>query len=154
MRRHPVSTGIFVSAALALLSCSMQPAFAQKVTIDNQGQAALNSENARIAARALGQAIGVPATGKGRVVLFRAANSPGGDIEVLSGNQSFGALAPGMYFAEDASPGVHSYGTQGGVLPIEVAAGKTYYVQVIRDRSGQSRVRVASADKFRRLAGP
>ena len=146
---------IFVStlAVSCLLASVPFAASAQKVTVQNQGQASLDAEKTRVVAKAITNSVGEPMRGGGQVILFRADNSPGEAIEVSADGHALGGLSPGMYFDVDASGGTHAYAAEGAPLAVEVGAGKTHYVQVIRNRAGNAQLRAVTADKFQRVAG-
>jgi len=135
----------------AALSCAL-PAMAQKVTIESQGQAEVEAKAQALSAKALAKAIGEAPAGKGQVVFFRAANSPGATIGVSEAGVPLIALDPGMYFIAQVTPGTHGFDAGGTALGLNVDDGKTRYVQVIRNRAGQPQLRPSNATAFQRAA--
>lgn len=139
----------------SVLSCALLTlclsAAAQSMKIESQGQAAADAEKDRIIAVAMSKAVGLPAAGEGQVVFFRAPKSPGAAVEVDADGEAMGELPAGMYFAAPASAGTHAYATgDAGSLSMNVTAGQTYYVQVIRNRAGQPQLLRSTATKFQR----
>lgn len=136
-----------------LLACLCLPAGAQQVKIESQGQAAVESEAMALDAVALAKALGQPPLGKGQIVFFRSAKSPGAAPDVRENGAVLGDLPSGMYFVAVAAPGVHAYDVAGGnTATINVGSGKTHYVQVIRNRHGNPQLLRSSASAFQRAA--
>ena len=139
----------------SVLSCALLtmwlPATSQTLKVESQGQAAVDAENDRIIAVAMSKAVGLPVAGKGQIVFFRTSKSPGAAVEVDADGEALGELPAGMYFAVPASAGTHAY-TSGdvGSLSMNVTAGSTYYVQVIRNRAGRPQLLRSTATKFQR----
>lgn len=142
------------SAMTCLLSAVCLAAGAQQVKIESQGQAAVESEAITLKAIAMARALGPPPAGKGQVVFFRSAKSPGTAPEVQENGVAVGELPAGMYLVALAAPGTHAYRVAGGAstATISVAAGKTHYVQVIRNRSGHAQLLRSNAGAFQRAA--
>lgn len=141
---------LLLSAALSF--CAL-PALAQKVVIESQGQAEVEAKAQALSARAVADAVGEAPAGKGQVVFFRAATSPGAAIGVQENGAGLIDLEPGMYFVAEVAPGAYRFGADaGGDLGLDVAAGQTRYVQVIRNRAGQPQLRRSSATSFQRAA--
>ena len=141
----------------SVLSCALLTlclsATAQSLKIESQGQAAVDAEKDAMIAVAMSKAVGQPAAGKGQVVFFRSSKSPGPELEVDADGEALGELPAGMYFAAPASAGTHAYASgDAGSLSMNVAAGSTYYVQVIRDRAGRPQLLRSTATKFQRIA--
>ena len=79
--------------------------------------------------------IGKAPAGKAQVVFFRSASSPGDPVGVrdAAGGLSLIDLEPGMYFVSATTPGTRAYATADtGPFSMDLDAGRTYYVQVIR----------------------
>lgn len=144
---------VFRSLLLATaLGCAL-PAAAQKVTIESQGQAAVEARARALNAEAIAKAVGQPPAGQAQVVFFRAATSPGSAIGVEEGDAALISLEPGMYFVLAVAPGRHGFDVGGqSSLSIDADAGQTRYVQVIRNRAGQPQLRRSSAASFQRAA--
>ena len=141
------------SVVLSALCLGVLPAMAQKLTIESQGEAEIVARAQALNASAIAKAIGEAPAGKGQVVFFRAATSPGAGIGVEEGDSALIELDPGMYFVIQADPGTHGFDAgDAGNLDVPVAAGQTQYVQVIRNRAGQPRLLKSSAAKFQRAA--
>jgi len=136
----------------AALSCCALPAMAQKVTIESQGQAEIEAKAQALSAKAVAKAIGEAPAGKGQVVFFRAATSPGATIGVSEAGVPLIDLDPGMYFVAQVTPGTHGFDAGGTALGLNVDDGKTRYVQVIRNRAGQPQLRPSNATAFQRAA--
>ena len=141
----------------SVLSCALLTlcltAAAQSMKIESQGQAAVDAEKDAMIAVAMSKAVGLPADGKGQVVFFRSSKSPGAELELDADGEALGELPAGMYFAVPASAGAHTFAAgDAGVLSMNVAAGNTYYVQVIRDRTGRPQLLRSTATKFQRIA--
>ena len=67
------------SALLAMLVALSLPVAAQKVKIENQGEASNTAEARTLTAEAVEKAVGKAPDGKSQVVFFRSARSPGAD---------------------------------------------------------------------------
>src|SRR5437868_6328168 len=95
----PMSHRIVKCIAVLVLAAAL-PAFAQKVKIENQGQAAVDEAAHELNAAAVEQDIGKAPAGKAQVVFFRSATSPGDPIGVrdAAGGMSLIDIEPGMYF--------------------------------------------------------
>jgi|SRR6478672_463001 len=145
MVRHVLAAAL----AASLFSASLGAA-AQQVKIESQGQAEQNAQRNTVVAKAMSEAVGAPAAGTGQVVFFRAANSPGAEIDVIADGTSEGLVGPGMYLTVAATPGAHNYGP--GTLGVAVKAGETRYVQVIRSRDGTPKLLASTATKFQNAA--
>jgi len=140
---------LLLSAALVLAL----PAAAQKMTIESQGQAEIVARAQALDAEAVAKAIGEAPAGKGQVVFFRSARSPGAAISVEEGDAALVELEPGMYFVVQVAPGTHGFDAGGSAsLGLDAGAGQTHYVQVIRNRAGQPQLRRSSAAAFQRAA--
>ncbi|MGO4552440.1 hypothetical protein AB4059_15235 [Lysobacter sp. 2RAF19] len=129
------------------------PAFAQKVKIENQGQAAVDVAAHELNEQAVEQDVGKAPAGKAQVIFFRSSSSPGDPIGVrdAAGGVSLIDLEPGMYFVSTAAPGTRAYATADtGPFSMDLDAGRTYYVQVIRKRGGAAQLIRSSAEKFMR----
>jgi hypothetical protein len=142
---------LYSGVAVALLLHCM-PVAAQKVTIESQGQAAVEAKAQALSAKAVAKAIGEAPAGKGQVVFFRAATSPGAAISVGEAGMPLIELEPGMYFVAQVTPGTHGFDAGGPALGLNVDDGKTRYVQVIRNRAGQPQLRPSNATSFQRAA--
>lgn len=141
------------SAMSCFLFCLCLPAAAQQVKIESQGQAAVDAEAITLNAVAIAKALGQPPLGKGQVVFFRSAKSPGAAADVLENGIALGDLPAGMYFVALAAPGTHAYEVAGGnAATVSVGSGKTHYVQVIRNRSGNAQLLRSNASAFQRAA--
>jgi uncharacterized protein (DUF2141 family) len=152
--KSPAFQGIR-GALIALLFAAALPAFAQKVTIENQGQASENVTQRALTAEAVESDIGKPQAGRAQVVFFRSAKSPGTPVAIreASGSLSIIDLDPGMYFVAAVMPGTHAYATADtGPFTMDLDAGRTYYVQAIRNKNGNTQLIRSSADKFARAA--
>lgn len=136
--------------SFALLAMSLAVA-AQEVRVEVQGNAATESRKSDAIARAITEKVGAPAAGKGQVVFFRTPSSPGGKIPVAGDGEPIGELPAGMYFAKPAAAGAHAYAiSNGNEVSINVRAGQTVYIQVIRNRAGQSKLIRSNAIGFQR----
>ena len=136
----------------AALFCCVLPVAAQKVTIESQGQAEVDAKARALDAQAVAKAIGEAPADSGQVVFFRAATSPGATIGLREGGAPLVDLEPGIYFVARVMPGTHGFDAGGTALGLNVDAGKTRYVQVIRNRAGQPQLRPSSASAFQRAA--
>ena len=145
MVRHLLTAAL----AASLFSVSLGAA-AQQVKVESQGQAEQNAQRQAAVAKTMSEAVGAPAAGTGQVVFFRAANSPGADIDVVADGMSEGGVGPGMYLTVAATPGSHRYGP--GMLGVAVKPGETKYVQVIRGRDGAPKLLASTASKFQNAA--
>ena len=65
------------TALLAMLVALSLPVAAQKVKIENQGEASVGAEASALTAEAVEKAVGRAPDGKSQVVFFRSAKSPG-----------------------------------------------------------------------------
>lgn len=129
------------------------PVAAQKVVIESQGQAEIVARAQALNARGVADAIGQAPEGKGQIVFYRASSSPGAAIGVQEGETALIDLEPGMYFVVQLAPGMHGFDTGGSdSLGVEVGAGQTHYVQVIRNRAGQPQLRRSNAAALQRTA--
>ena len=143
------SIAVLAFAGLAL------PASAQRVKIENQGQAAVDVAAHELTVAAVEKDIGKAPAGKAQVVFFRSASSPGDPIGVrdAAGGMSMIDLEPGMYFLSTTTAGTHAYATADtGPFSMDLDAGRTYYVQVIRKKGGTAQLIRSSAEKFARAA--
>ena len=141
------------SLVLSAFCLGASPAIAQKMTVESQGQAEIVARAQTLDAKAVAKAIGAVPAGKGQIVFFRAATSPGAGIGVEEGDTSLIALDPGMYFVAQVAPGSHSFDAgDANTLDLAVDAGQTQYVQVIRNRAGEPRLLKSSAARFQRAA--
>jgi hypothetical protein len=142
------------AAALAFALLAL-PAFAQKVKIENQGQAAVDAAAHEMTVEAVEKDVGKAPAGKAQVVFFRSASSPGDPVGVrdAAGGMSMIDLEPGMYFVSTTTPGTRAYATADtGPFSMDLDAGRTYYVQVIRKKGGAAQLIRSSAEKFARAA--
>ena len=142
-------------AMCALLLAVALPAAAQKVRVENQGQAAHNVEAMAITKQAVEESVGKAPAGKAQVVFYRSSSSPGAPVAVrdAAAGEAMIDLDPGMYFVSVVTPGARSFATSDvGPFPMDLEPGRTYYVQAIRNRKGQSQLLRSSADKFARAA--
>ena len=141
------------SALLAMLVALSLPAAAQKVKIENQGEASVGAEARALTAAAVDKSMGMAPEGKSQVVFFRSSKSPGDAINVTENSEARVELDPGMYYVVTAAPGAHGYATgDGGKVDLALETGKTYYVQVVRNKAGHAQLLRSSADKFQRAA--
>ena len=141
--------------AVLVLAAAALPAFAQKVTIENQGQAAQDVKSRELTAEAVEKDIGKPLPGRAQVVFFRSSSSPGESVAVrdAAGGMSMIDLEPGTYFVSAVTPGTHAYATADtGPFSMDLDAGRTYYVQAIRNKKGATQLIRSNADKFARAA--
>lgn len=141
-------------AVLAFAAATM-PAFAQKVVIENQGEASKAATSHVLTAEAVEKDIGKAPSGRAQVVFFRSAKSPGENVAVrdAAGGVPLIELEPGTYFIATATPGSHAYATPDkGPFSMDLDAGRTYYVQAIRNKDGGTQLIRSSADKFARAA--
>lgn len=145
MRAHP-----FLNlTAFALLVLSLN-AGAQQIKIEMHGAAATELDRRTAVAAAMDKEVGYPAAGMGQVVFFRSSKSPGDSIAVVADGASAGAVDSGTYLAVSASPGVHTYDPS--ALPINIKAGETKYVQIVRNRAGNPQLLRSTALKFQSAA--
>ncbi|KGQ18282.1 hypothetical protein LF41_1637 [Lysobacter dokdonensis DS-58] len=143
------------AVAVLLLAFAATPAFAQKIKIENQGQAAVDASARQMTAEAVEKDIGKAPSGKAQVVFFRSSSSPGDAVAVrdAAGGMSMIDLDPGMYFVSTAAPGTHAYATADtGPFSMDLDAGRTYYVQAIRTKKGTTQLIRSSSEKFARAA--
>jgi len=143
------------SALFALLLAASLPLAAQKVKIENQGEAAIAAEAKMLSDAAVEDAIGKAPSGRSQVVFYRAESSPGSAVAVrdAAGSAPIISLDPGMYFVTVTTPGTHSYATADtGPFSLDLEPGRTYYVQAIRNKSGATQLLHSNADKFQRAA--
>jgi hypothetical protein len=139
----------------ALVLAAALPAFAQKVTIENQGQAAEDQKARALTAEAVENEVGKAPSGRAQVVFFRSSKSPGEPVAIrdAAGGMSLIDLDPGMYFVAVSTPGTHAYATADtGPFTMDLDAGRTYYVQAIRNKKGATQLIRSSSDKFARAA--
>lgn len=142
---------LFRSAMSCGLLAVALSAAAQQMKVESQGEAEVATQKEALVAMSMAKAIGQPVAGKGQVVFFRSAKSPGAALGVRADGQVVGELPPGMYFAVPATAGTHAYATGSArPLSIGVTADKTYFVQVIRDRAGRPQLLRSNATKFER----
>ena len=138
--------------ACALLTLCLS-ANAQQLKIESQGEAAVEAEAKRLTAVAMEKALGQPPGGQGQVVFFRSAKSPGATAQVQENGSALGELPAGMYIVAFVAPGTHSYGVDdSGNTPVEVASGKTLYIQVIRNRNGRTQLLRSNPSAFQRAS--
>jgi hypothetical protein len=151
---RPVLLRNAMSCLLIGLSCLCLPAAAQTLKIESQGQAAVDAEAKMLEAVAIARTLGQPPAGKGQVVFFRSAKSPGAAPNVQESGVALGDLPAGMYLVALAAPGTHAYDLGGAntTVSVNVAPGKTHYVQVIRTRKGQAQLLRSNAAAFNRAA--
>lgn len=135
-----------------LLVALASAASAQQLKIESKGQAAEGAEHDAKLAVALSQTLGLPKNGEAQVVLFRTSKSPGEDIGLIADGMPLGALPPGHYLPASSTAGTHVFGTETTALTLNVKAGQTYFVQVIRDRTGRPRLLRSTATQFQRVA--
>ena len=150
-----MSQRIMKCMAVLLFVAIAMPAFAQKVKIENRGQAAEDVAAHELTALAIEKDIGKAPAGKAQVVFFRSASSPGDPVGVrdAAGGLSLVDLEPGMYFVSATTPGTRAYATADtGPFSMDLDAGRTYYMQVIRKRGGAAQLLRSSAEKFARAA--
>ena len=140
------------SALFAMLVALTLPVAAQKVKIENQGEASHGADVRALTAAAVEKAVGKAPEGKSQVVFFRSSKSPGDAIGVTENSEARVDLDPGMYYVVTTAPGAHSYATGDSKVDLALDTGKTYYVQVIRNRKGQPQLLRSNADKFQRAA--
>ena len=141
------------SALLAMLVALSLPVAAQKVKIENQGEASNTAEARTLTAEAVEKAVGKAPDGKSQVVFFRSARSPGAAITVNENADPRVELDPGMFYVVATTPGAHAYSTSdGGKYDGTLETGKTYYVQVIRNKAGHAQLLRSSPDKFQRAS--
>lgn len=143
------------SALFAMLLAASLPVAAQKMTVENQGEASKQATAQLLTAEAVEDAVGKAPAGRAQVVFFRSSKSPGDPVSVreAAGGTPLIALDPGMYFVTTAIPGARSYATSDtGPFPLDLEPGRTYYVQAIRNRKGQTQLLRSNADKFARAA--
>ena len=143
------------SALFAMLLAVSLPLAAQKVVIENQGEASKAATAQMLTAEAVETAVGKAPSGRAQIVFFRSAKSPGSAVSVreAAGGEPLILLDAGMYFIATALPGAHSYATADtGPFPLDVEPGRTYYVQAIRNRNGATQLLRSNADKFARVA--
>jgi len=146
-----MKTVLFRSALSCALSIVALSASAQQMKVESQGEAAVEAQKEALVAMSMSKAIGLPAPGKGQVVFFRSAKSPGAALDIHADGAVVGDLPAGMYFAVPASAGTHSYATgNAGPMSVAVTADRTYFVQVIRDRAGHPQMLRSTAVKFER----
>ena len=141
--------------AVLVFAAAAMPAFAQKVKIENQGQAAVDVAAHELTVAAIEKDIGKAPAGKSQVVFFRSASSPGDPVGVrdAAGGLSLIDLEPGMYFVSTTMPGTRAYATADtGPFSMDLDAGRTYYVQVIRKKGGAAQLLRSTAEKFARVA--
>jgi hypothetical protein len=143
------------SALFALLLAASLPVAAQKVSIENQGEASKQATAQVLTAEAVENAVGKAPAGRAQVVFFRSSKSPGDAVSVrdAAGGLALIELDPGMYYIASAIPGPRSYATADmGPFPLDLEPGRTYYVQAIRNKNGRTQLLLSSADKFARAA--
>lgn len=146
MKTVPFRSALTCTVLLVALSAS-----AQQMQIESQGEAAIQAQKEALVAMSMSKAIGLPMAGKGQVVFFRSARSPGAPLDIHADGDVVGDLPAGMYFAVPATPGTHAYATgNAGPLSVAVTKDKTYFVQVIRDRAGRPHLLRSTAVKFQR----
>lgn len=146
MRRILVRV-MFPCLLLALASATS----AQQLRIESKGQAAEGAEQAAKLAVALSETLGLPKNGKAQVVLFRTPKSPGDDISLSGDGKPLGELPAGHYLPVSSTAGTHVFGTDTTALTLNVDAGKTYFVQVTRDRTGRPHLLRSTATSFQRV---
>jgi hypothetical protein len=138
-----------------MLFAASLPAAAQNVTMEREGEAFKTATAQMLTAEAVESAIGKAPPGRAQVVFFRSSSSPGDPVAVrdAAGGEPLITLDPGMYFVSTAATGPHSYATTDiGPFPIDLQAGRTYYVQAIRNSKGQTQLLLSNATKFARAA--
>jgi hypothetical protein len=143
------------AALCALLFAFAMPAFAQKVKIENQGQASENVSARALTAEAIESEIGKPPAGRAQIVFFRSSKSPGDPVAIrdAAGGVPMIELDPGMYFVAVTTPGSKAYATSDtGPFSMDLDAGRTYYVQAIRNKSGQQQLLRSNAERMQRAA--
>ena len=140
--------------ALVIAAAAM-PAFAQKVVIENQGEASKSATAHVLTAEAVEKDIGKAPAGRAQVVFFRSSKSPGDNVAVrdAAGGLPLIELEPGTYFIATTTPGSHAYATPDkGPFSMDLDAGRTYYVQAIRNKNGGTQLIRSNAEKFARAA--
>lgn len=125
---------------------------AQELKIRSRGAAAEWANDEAQLAVALSENLRLPKDGRAQVVLFRSARSPGEDIAVIADGKPLGELPPGHYLPASSTAGTHVFGTETTAVTLNVMAGKTYFVQVVRDRAGRPRLLRSTATQFQRVA--
>ena len=150
--KHPL---VSCGALFALLLAASFPLAAQKVVIEKEGEAFKEATAQQLTAEAVESAVGKAPPGRSQIVFFRSASSPGDAVSVrdAAGGEPLVLLDAGMYFVAITQPGAHSYATTDtGPFPLDLEPGRTYYVQAIRNRKGQTQLLRSNADKFARAA--
>ena len=86
------------SALFALLLAASLPLAAQKVKIENQGEAAITAEARALNEAAVEDAIGKALSGRSQIVFYRSSTSPGSAVAVrdAAGSTPIIQLDPGM----------------------------------------------------------
>ncbi len=146
---HRILVRVVLPCLLGALAFS---ASAQQLKIESKGQAAEGAEQDAKLAVALSETLHLPKDGRAQIVLFRTSKSPGEDISLSVDGKPLGELPSGMYLSASSEPGAHAYATEAGALTLDVAAGKTYFVQIIRDKAGRPKLLRSSATQFQRVA--
>lgn len=135
-----------------LLGALAFTASAQQLKIESKGQAAEEVERDAALAVALTETLGLPKDDRAQVVLFRGSKSPGEGIGLVADGKPLGELPPGHYLPVSSTAGTHVFGTDTTAVTLNVAAGKTYFMQVARDRTGRPRLLRSTAAQFQRIA--
>jgi hypothetical protein len=118
-------------AALGLLALMAVPAQAQRVRYDHNGQADVVATNFMVVEDALAmQVTGQPVGNLGQVVFFRPDRSATGDVMVNDGGREVHALPQGEWFVALVHPGEHAFNVDGREIPLQVQAGRSYFVRV------------------------
>lgn len=124
---------------------------AQQLKIRSMGTAAEAAKDEAELAVALSETLHLPKDGKAQVVLFRTSKSPGEDVSLSADGKPLGVLPAGHYLPVSSTAGTHVFGTDTTALTLGVNAGKTYFVKVVRDKTGRPRLLRSSATKFQRI---
>lgn len=134
-----------------LLGALALAASAQQLKIESKGQAAEGAEQDAKLAVALSETLNLPKDGKAQVVLFRTPKSPGEDVSLSADGKPLGELPAGHYLPVSSTAGTHVFGTDTTALTLNVDAGKTYFVQVIHDKTGRPKLLRSNATRFQRV---
>lgn len=146
---HRIVARVVLPCLLAALAFA---ASAQEMKIRTRGTAAEWAKDEARLAVALSETLHLPKDGRAQVVLFRTSKSPGEDIGLSVDGKPLGELPPGHYLPASSTAGAHVFGTGTTTLTLNVTAGKTYFVQVIRDHAGRPQLLRSTATQFQRVA--
>ena len=125
---------------------------AQQMKIRSRGAAAEWANDEAQLAVALSETLHLPKDGRAQIVLFRTSTSPGDDVSLNADGKPLGELPAGHYLPVSSTAGTHVFGTDTTALTLHVDAGKTYFVQIVRDRAGRPHLLRSTATKFQRVA--